>query len=110
MHRNLYAPIDKLLKHATCDCKEKTLYAYELALSKTGAWPLESAFLRYSIDDVFEKLSGFPKNAKVPNMCYDCRIDFRGVVSEALSKTRKYFDGLCLGKHTSAPVELRHGF
>ena len=100
MHRGLYDPIDKLLKKATCNCKANTLYAYELALSKTHAWPLETAFLRLSMSDIFEKLDGFPTHGtKVPQMCMSCRIDFSEVVDKALEDTGGYFDGLCLGKH-----------
>ena len=99
LHRGLYDPIDNLLKRAKCGCKEKTLYAYELALSNTGVWPLETAFLRKSMNEILSKLGGFPRpNTRVPYMCHDCSIDFGNTVRKAVEDTRGYFDGLCLGK------------
>lgn len=108
MHRGLYEPIDKLLEKANCTCRERTLYAYERALKNTGAWPLETAFLKLSVSAIFDKLSGFPgRGTNTPQMCNRCSINFKRVVSKAVEVTKDYFDGLCLGRHLYPNFELQ---
>lgn len=99
LHRALYNPIDKLLKLANCPCKAETLFAYELALSNTGAWPLESAFLNNSVHEIVNKLDMFEiKN--LPQRCHDCGYNYAEAVRKAVDDARRYFDGLCLGEFT----------
>jgi hypothetical protein len=100
LHRALYHPIEKLLRFATCACKAETLYAYELTLHKTGAWPLESAFLSQCVNEIIVKLATFEPSYQ-PQMCTNCGFDFREAVIKAVEDARKYFDGLCLGELTS---------
>ena len=99
LHRKLYERITILLRRTHCDCKAETLYAYELALSNTGAWPLETAFLSNSIDQIMNYLDNFRVEPdQMSKMCGDCSFDFRTAVYEATQSGREYFDGLCLGK------------
>jgi len=105
LHRNLYNPINSLLKNTTCQCKAETLYAYELALSNTGAWPLETAFLSNSIHQIMLYLDNFKGHRDQPSkMCGDCRFNFQKAVSDATDAGREYFDGLCLGKPSTQPL------
>ena len=107
LHRTLYTPIDNLLKRARCPCKAIVLYAYEQSLSNTRAWPLESAFLNQSVQNVLRDLEGFPgPEAFFPRTCGGrwCTFDFAAAVDAARAECRKYFDGLCLGKSNPYPV------
>lgn len=76
------------------------LFAYEQALSNTGAWPLESAFMKNSVDEILHMLHNFPgpKTAR-PKTCARgfCAFDFAEVVATARREVLDYFDGLCLG-------------
>jgi hypothetical protein len=105
LHRALYHPIEKLLRFADCACKAETLYAYELALHNTGAWPLESAYLSQCVNEILTKLAMF-KPPYLPQMCTKCGFDFRGAVIKAVEDARKYFDGLCLGVSTLEHSDL----
>ncbi|KAK4546193.1 hypothetical protein LTR36_002330 [Oleoguttula mirabilis] len=99
LHRNLYNPIDALLKRARCRCKANVLYAFEQGLANTGAWPLEAAFLSNSVERVLKMLEGFPgPQAFVPQTCgaQFCSFDFAHVVGNAKMECKRYFDGLCL--------------
>ena len=98
LHRNLYRPIERLLRYASCNCKAETLYAYELALIKTGAWPLETAFLSSSIHDIINKLANFDGSQVSGQNCRDCGLDYQNAVTKAVDDAKQYFDGLCLGK------------
>jgi hypothetical protein len=97
LHRNLYHPIERLLSQAKCECKAEALYAYELALHNTGAWPLESAFLANTVHDILNMLNRFDSK-HLPQMCRECDLDYKDTVTHAVAETRNYFDGLCLGK------------
>ena len=101
LHRGLYRPIDELLRLATCGSKADVLYGYEEALTETGAWPLETAYLRQSINDILSKLDDFTDptvSISLECTCSHCRFGFCDVVSKAVFDTRAYFDGLRLGK------------
>ena len=111
LHRGLYNPIDHLLKRALCRCKYNVLYAYEHYLTCTGAWPLEHAFLKENVNDVLRKYDNFASaRVLVPQTCGSmcCSFDFTAEVVAAKNETRKYFDGLCLGKsYDFTPTTMR---
>ncbi|KAL8950569.1 MAG: hypothetical protein Q9222_003403 [Ikaeria aurantiellina] len=94
IHRELYNPNDKLLQ-ATCSCKEVTLYNYEKALTNIKVWPLEKIAQSTPMREIIRRLDNFSFEAK-PNACIGCRQGYKGLVDAAQSKTRFYFDGLCL--------------
>lgn len=98
LHRNLYRPIEDLLKRARCRCKANVLYAYEQGLANTGAWPVETVFLNNSVERVLRMLESF-STAFVPQTCGSgfCTFNFDSIVREARTEVKKYFDGLCLG-------------
>ncbi|KAK5124014.1 hypothetical protein LTR85_002211 [Meristemomyces frigidus] len=99
LHRNLYNPIDDLLKRARCRCKANVLYAFEQGLANTGAWPLETAFLNNSVERVLKFLDNFPgPHTFIPQTCGAryCSFDFAYVVGNARMECKRYFDGLCL--------------
>jgi len=79
------------------------LYAYEQALSNTGAWPLESTFTRNSVNDLLRLLGNFqvPPGLRVQT-CGDlwCSFVYEENVERAKEKTKSYFDGLCLGQYS----------
>jgi hypothetical protein len=103
LHRELYSPIDGiLLCHANpnhCERHPDVLYAYELALKGTGAWPIESKMAGNSVNkmlDKFEKIKVPGEGPDAGKNCPSCNFDFKPVVHQAVSVTKRYFDGLCL--------------
>lgn len=104
LHRDLYNPIDALLKRAPCACKPHVLFAWEQALAATGVWPLETSFAKSSVNDILRQLETNFRAAYQPQGCGlpFCSFSFSEVVRVAVEKTRGYFDGLCLGASSLA--------
>lgn len=99
LHRELYGPIDELLGGSNCSCRAAVLYDYEKSLARTGAWPLETAFVHKSMDDIMTRLNTFTaRKVEKPEPCGPdcCSFNFEQVVSKATSEVKKYFDGSCL--------------
>lgn len=98
LHRELYNPIDGLLKRARCACPPHVLFAWEQGLANTGAWPLETSYSKSSMNEILRQLEEF--QALQPPTCGSpaCTFNFFTTVKEAAEKTRGYFDGLCLGE------------
>lgn len=94
IHNELFRPNEKLLK-ATCSCKEVTLFGYEKALYDIDVWPLERVCQRSSMTTILARLDNFSFEPQ-KEACGSCRSDYKGIVKLAQSKTRSYFDGLCL--------------
>lgn len=72
-----------------------TLFCYERALYTIDVWPLERTMQRSSMTTIIERLNNFSFEAK-KSACHSCRSDYKKIVVDAQSKTRSYFDGLCL--------------
>ncbi|KAK3069829.1 hypothetical protein LTR53_011534 [Teratosphaeriaceae sp. CCFEE 6253] len=98
LHRALYNPIDDLLRRARCRCKAEVLYAYEVTLMRTGAWPLETTFLMNSVEYTLRKLESVQPRVWQPQNCGSrfCAFEFGFVVGKARDEVKKLFDGLCL--------------
>lgn len=94
IHNGLFAPNDKLLQ-ASCTCKEVTLFNYEKALYTIKVWPLERIAQNTAMKEILERLNGFKFEPKA-SACAICRSDYQRTVALAQSRTRDYFDGLCL--------------
>ncbi len=97
IHENLY--INRRFLSAKCACKKDGLFQYELALDKTGSWPLEELMhgkKEMSIKAILDGLKNFWYEA--PNdTCSLCSQDFdETVVVPAIEKVWNNFDGLCL--------------
>lgn len=110
LHRDLYEPIDDLLKYATCPQKKAVLFDYEQALSRTGAWPVEKSFQSMSVRRMLTALGRFNgTNTHASNHCSDHRSSFlyKPTVDDAVRTTRIYFDGLCLGKFCFSSLRRR---
>lgn len=110
LHRELYNPIDGLLKHPDCEDAPHVLYGYEQSLSNTGAWPLETNFMRTSVWDILRELERFQILPAVrATSCGRGQCDFDmyvRAVATAVRKTKDYFDGLCLGKSAFPPLPI----
>lgn len=94
IHNELFRPNEKLLK-ASCKCKETTLFRYEEALYTINVWPLERTCQKDPMTTILKRLNNFSFEAS-KNACGSCSIDYKRLVAAAQSKTRSYFDGLCL--------------
>ncbi|KAI4198733.1 MAG: hypothetical protein LQ348_001981 [Seirophora lacunosa] len=94
LFRGLWVPCENLLK-ARCTCKEKSLFGYQHHLYIIQVWPLETVFLRKSIDQILANLARFSFEAPA-KACVTCRQNYKGIVAEVASSVRNYFDGLCL--------------
>jgi hypothetical protein len=103
LHRELYEPIDELLVcHSDFDKYDRhpnVLFAYELALKRTGAWPIESKMISVSANQTMDNLGKVevpPGETDSKEGCHLCKFDFKAAVEGAISETKGYFDGLCL--------------
>jgi len=97
LHRKIY--INRWFLRSGCSCRKDGLYAYELALDKTGVWPLEQVLNgrdQISIQKVLNGLSTFQYEA--PNStCSLCSQEFEDiVVSQTVENVQDHFEGLCL--------------
>ncbi|KAL2075341.1 hypothetical protein VTL71DRAFT_284 [Oculimacula yallundae] len=97
IHRGLY--INRRFLNSDCSCKKDGFFAYELALDRTGAWPLEEVLTgrsQLSIQQVLNRLETF--NYIPPNRtCRLCSEDFEWtVVRNVVDSVRYSFGGLCL--------------
>ncbi|KAF2117789.1 hypothetical protein BDV96DRAFT_403048 [Lophiotrema nucula] len=103
--RELDHPLRKL-HQATCACRKETAFDYEDALAAIGCWPIASAFTRYTLSQILEKLGtfNFTPDRKDCESGY-CRLDFNKSVRIAITRTKEEFDGLCLDcmKRSKAP-------
>ncbi|KAL8912489.1 MAG: hypothetical protein Q9171_002502 [Xanthocarpia ochracea] len=94
LHRDLYEPNDQLLR-ADCICKAETLWGYEKALTLCGAWPLERVAQHTAMYQILELLRTFSYTPP-SEACSSCRQNYKSIVEGAESRSRCYFDGLCL--------------
>ncbi|KAF8866842.1 hypothetical protein BDZ45DRAFT_795299 [Acephala macrosclerotiorum] len=97
IHEALY--INREFLNATCRCRKDGLFEYELALERTGVWPLEEVLHgkdAISIQTVLDGLHRFHYNA--PNgHCELCASDITSTtVAQAIQNCTNNFDGLCL--------------
>ncbi|KAI5202181.1 hypothetical protein E4T38_05708 [Aureobasidium subglaciale] len=89
--------IDKMLLSAFCGCKERVLFAFQLALKKTEGFPIDRACQGDSIQNVIRKLQTFDKHFKLPaDCCRECRRNWFALVKGLCRVGMDYFDGLCL--------------
>lgn len=94
--RGLFSPIESFLKQS-CTCKEKSLFAYCIGLSKTGIWPLEDHHKK-SVHDVLTS-PGFTKfDCEVPeDACLTCRHKLSpGAIESVRRNLWTGYHGLCL--------------
>ncbi|KAK4952040.1 hypothetical protein LTR10_009960 [Elasticomyces elasticus] len=98
LHRDLYKPIEGLLRFAKCQCKAEVLFAYEHMLTRHNVWPLETAFVNQSVDGVLRKLELVPSGMRQPRTCGTrlCSFDFGYTIAGVRAEMKKLFDGLCL--------------
>lgn len=103
LHRGLWNQIADLLLRAACRCKPFVLFAYEVALTHAGVWPLEIAGLSNSIDFLLRKLENFGhgqngQGVYQPLTCGSkaCTFNFVDVVEKSRRECKMGFDGLCL--------------
>ncbi|KAH9216437.1 hypothetical protein DL95DRAFT_460295 [Leptodontidium sp. 2 PMI_412] len=97
IHQGIY--INRRFLASGCSCKKDGFVAYELALDKTGVWPLEEVLTgkyQLSIQKVLDDLRNFEYDS--PNQtCGLCKEDFgKAVVRPTVNSTQHSFDGLCL--------------
>ena len=96
MIRALFSPVSAFLR-MTCKCKEKSLFAYNLGLSKTGIWPLQDHYKK-SIRQVLDSPGFEDFHCVIPdNACFRCTSILQ---PDNITKIRHNllcdFDGLCL--------------
>ncbi|KAL8691726.1 MAG: hypothetical protein Q9218_003119 [Villophora microphyllina] len=94
LFRGLWGPCHHLLE-SKCSCKEKTLFDYQKHLYSIDVWPLETVFLKKSINEILLNLGKFNYEAPM-SACGQCRQDYKGIVERVIAMVKEYFDGLCL--------------
>ncbi|TVY73437.1 hypothetical protein LSUE1_G005540 [Lachnellula suecica] len=97
IHKALY--LNRQFLTSECSCRKDGLFAFELAMDKTGAWPLEEKLHgkeAKSIQAVLQLLETF--TYEPPNKdCKLCSTDFATVkILPGVQKVRQNFGGLCL--------------
>jgi hypothetical protein len=103
LHADLERPMLNLIERATCESKEKVLWAYTQALVNTNAWPVEIKSRSKSISELHAALDRFKSKNAHPSdapckTSNGCSLDFDDVVKKSVRESRDYFDGLCLGE------------
>ncbi|TVY89542.1 hypothetical protein LAWI1_G006479 [Lachnellula willkommii] len=98
IHQALYPPIRGFLS-GSCSCKAEGMFAYQMALHKSGAWPLEEKLHgndAISIRELLDRLGNFEYEA--PNQdCELCSTDYKtSTVDPCIKSVLENFDGLCL--------------
>jgi len=87
------------LLDGSCNCKEKTLFAFLHALKETGGFPVDQAAQRNPIANVLHQLADFDNYFEAPaeaKGCSRCSTDWSSAMKTACAVVWKYFDGLCL--------------
>ncbi|THY54415.1 hypothetical protein D6C97_05737 [Aureobasidium pullulans] len=87
------------LLDGSCNCKEKTLFAFLHALKETGGFPVDQAAQRNPIAYVLHQLADFDDYFEAPaeaKGCSRCSTDWSSAMKTACAVVWKYFDGLCL--------------
>lgn len=94
--RGLFDPVSAFLK-ASCDCKEKALFAYNMGVSKTGIWPLYEHHKK-SVQEILDSKGFVNFECKVPEgACFSCTTYCNPAVVAGVRRTvQEHFDGLCL--------------
>ncbi|TVY49171.1 hypothetical protein LOCC1_G000957 [Lachnellula occidentalis] len=98
IHQALYPPIRGFLS-GSCSCKKDGMFAYQMALDRSGAWPLEEKLHgidAISIHDLLGNLATFKFEA--PNEdCELCSRDYKeSTVDPCVQGVLDNFEGLCL--------------
>lgn len=98
MLRGLFDPVGDFLNQPfPCSCKEKSLFAYCKALSKTGIWPLQD-HTKKAVKDILNSPGFLEFECKIPEGA--CRSSVSKLDATAIDTTRSKildeFDGLCL--------------
>ena len=95
LQRDLFKPIDPLLRDAHCPCKAETVFSYQKALMFIDVWPLENVAFNTPMNEILNRLDGFAYTPQ-EHACDPCSKPLEYAVEAAESHTRDYFDGLCL--------------
>ncbi|PYI02623.1 hypothetical protein BO78DRAFT_453536 [Aspergillus sclerotiicarbonarius CBS 121057] len=108
LHQGLFEQIGGIVQHATCPCKETTVFEYLRELSRIKVWPLEDSLKDVSINDIILQLRRFdsarmrkykgppPRHVDDWEQLCPCSHDWERVVLSAANRVSNYFDGLCL--------------
>jgi hypothetical protein len=96
MLRELFNPVSVFLE-MECDCKEKSLFAYNKGLSKTGIWPLHDHYKK-SIQQILNSPGFLKFECTVPEKaCMTCRSKLSVTAIETIRRElSNNFHGLCL--------------
>ncbi|PSN72283.1 hypothetical protein BS50DRAFT_569809 [Corynespora cassiicola Philippines] len=98
IQRWVWKKAEQVLKHGERECVcgywPTAVGKYLAALVRTGAYPLETAFPKYSVEDMLALLDCF--HHPFEGGCAFCAVDWTVQVNCAINLTANHFDGLCL--------------
>ena len=94
LHRDLFKPVEPLLRSGDCAHVKDNVFGYFKELLLLGVWPMEDATRTDSMSDILAYLENFDYSPST--QCSSCSRDYKKIVKIVREKTRKYFDGLCL--------------
>lgn len=95
--RGCFDPVSSFLKQS-CACKEKSLFSYNMALSKTGLWPIHDQHKK-SILDIINSPGFINFKCEIADgTCNICKLRLLSTDISSILRTEliSYFNGLCL--------------
>ncbi|KAI5245535.1 hypothetical protein E4T43_03169 [Aureobasidium subglaciale] len=96
LQKKIWKPLEAILM-AECDCRKDTFYDVQLALLRTGGYPV---FLQTqkSVNNVCDRFGNFKSYFNQPSTprCSTCSRDWDAHIEIVVEEVRGNFDGLCL--------------
>ncbi|KAF7590359.1 hypothetical protein BBP40_002962 [Aspergillus hancockii] len=102
LHHGLFTRANEIVRKATCDCKEKTIFNYLEELDRIEVPRLEQTiYPMVSVQKCRTRLARFDEQQMLGNgspkpYCPSCMPSWKVNVEQAIQNTSQYFDGLCL--------------
>jgi hypothetical protein len=94
LQRELFKPVQNLLKDKKGNCCMGTVYFYQQALYNRTAWPVELVANRISLADIFDRLGPFRYKSEAN--CHRCSNDYTPIVQKAIQTARTYVSHIWL--------------
>ena len=94
LHRDLFKPIEPLLRSVNCAHVKENVFGYLKELLLLGVWPMEDTARTLSIQGILNNLQDFDYSPSTS--CTACSRNYQTTVAIVREETQRYFDGICL--------------
>ena len=95
LHRDLFKPVEPLIRSGNCTHVQANVFGYLKRLLLTSVWPIEDATRNNTIEDLLDNLEDF-RYTPAAGSCSVCSRDYETIVERVRMFTETYFDGICL--------------